>query len=235
VGRTETIQNNLNPTFQHAFEVDYVFDDRQFVRFEVYDIDNKSEKLTDDDFLGQLETTVTEIVSENPLTRPLINKKNGKLAGGTITLRVTEAPVAGAGADVLQLTFKAENLDKKDKIGKSDPFLEFCRRTGDGDDDWEVVHRTEFVKDNQSPTWQPFKVRAHLLSGGDYKTPIRVICRDYDSNGKHDLIGCFETSVTELIKDASGRQWPCINEALKTKKKKYENSGIIYLVSCELE
>jgi Ca2+-dependent lipid-binding protein len=232
IGRTETIQNNLNPTFQRSFELDYIFDEIQQVRFEVYDIDNKSEKLTDDDFLGQVETSVAEIVSESPMTKPLIDRKSGKLAGGTITLRVTETNAGGASADVLELSFKGEKLDKKDKFGKSDPFLEFSRKIGD---DFQVVHRTEFVKNNQNPVWQPFKIRAHQLSGGDYKNPIMVECKDYNSNGKHDLIGCFETTVTELIKDASGHQWPCINESLKSKKKKYENSGIISLVKCQVK
>jgi Ca2+-dependent lipid-binding protein len=36
VGRTETIDNNLNPKFAHRFVVDYLFEERQMLRFEVY-------------------------------------------------------------------------------------------------------------------------------------------------------------------------------------------------------
>ena len=61
VGRTETIKNNLNPVFERSFDVDYIFDEVQMILFEVYDIDNVSESLADDDFLGQLQTTVTEV------------------------------------------------------------------------------------------------------------------------------------------------------------------------------
>jgi hypothetical protein len=35
----------------------------------------------------------------------------------------------------------------QDLIGKSDPFLEFCRKTADGS--WEVVVRTEVRQLNQ--------------------------------------------------------------------------------------
>jgi Ca2+-dependent lipid-binding protein len=228
--RTETIQNNLNPVFERSFQIDYVFDDVQIVKFEVYDIDNKSEKLTDDDFLGELETTVAEIVSENPLTRQL-NDKKGKTSKATISLRVMEGSVRPGPQEVLQLSFRAQKLENKDTFGKSDPFLELSRKTWD--DKWEVVLRTEVVNNNLNPQWKPLTAKAHLLSGGDYTNEIKVDCKDWDKNGKHELIGSFKTSVAELIKHKSGKEWPCINEA-KVGKKKYENSGVIFLTSCEV-
>ena len=39
LGRTETIDDNLNPEFVKKFIVDYFFEEVQTVRFEVYDID----------------------------------------------------------------------------------------------------------------------------------------------------------------------------------------------------
>jgi len=228
VGRTETIDNNLNPSFEHPFNIDYIFDQVQPVRFELYDVDKKTDKLADQDFLGLAESTVAEVVSQNPLTITLVDKK-GKPAGGTITLRIMEGSVVAGPQDVLQLSFRAEKLDKLDNFGKSDPFLEFCRKTWD--EKWEVVLRTEVIKNNLNPTWRTLQVKAHLLSGGDYSNPIRVDCKDWDSDGKHDLIGSFTTSVNELIKNSLGHQWPCINEA-KVGKKKYEKSGDIVLMSC---
>jgi len=65
VGRTETIQNNQDPQFARAFEVEYNFEDTQRVRFEVFDVDNKTPQLTDDDFLGVMETTLAEVNNMN--------------------------------------------------------------------------------------------------------------------------------------------------------------------------
>jgi Ca2+-dependent lipid-binding protein len=235
VGRTETIQNCLDPQFTRHFEVEYDFDETQKVKFEVYDIDNKSEKLTDDDFLGQIETTLAEVVSENPLTKPLKLKGKGKdkLAGGTITLRVQDA--AGHGQhhhDTLKMLFKGQKLDNKDTAGKSDPFLEFSRKTDDGH--WQVVFKTEVVNNNLNPTWRPIHIKASQLCHGDYSSPLKIECKDYDSNGKHDLIGSFTTSVAELIRNPKGHQWHCVNEAM-AKKKKYEHSGTIIMEFCEVE
>lgn len=55
LGRTETIQNNLNPNYAKTFALDYIFESRQDIRFDVYDDDNNGDK---DDYIGTVETTV---------------------------------------------------------------------------------------------------------------------------------------------------------------------------------
>ena len=61
VGRTENVKNCLDPDFVHTFEIDYYFENVQQLFFAIYDIDNKTEKLTDDDFLGQLQCTLGQV------------------------------------------------------------------------------------------------------------------------------------------------------------------------------
>ena len=39
LGKTETKNNNLNPDFTKSFPVDYVFESRQDIRFDVFDDD----------------------------------------------------------------------------------------------------------------------------------------------------------------------------------------------------
>ena len=55
------MKNCLNPEFVHTFEIDYYFEEVQQLFFAVYDIDNKTEKLTDDDFLGQIQCTLAQV------------------------------------------------------------------------------------------------------------------------------------------------------------------------------
>lgn len=61
VGRTEKIQNCLNPKFAKKFLVDYYFEMVQKLKFGIYDIDNKTIDLSDDDFLGELECTLGQV------------------------------------------------------------------------------------------------------------------------------------------------------------------------------
>lgn len=49
LGKTETVQNNLNPNFSKSFVVDYIFESRQDIRFDVFDDDGKGDN---DDYIG---------------------------------------------------------------------------------------------------------------------------------------------------------------------------------------
>ena len=60
-GRTEWIKNTLNPSFTKTFQMDYRFEEVQYLRFSVYDIDNSTSGLEDDDFLGLIECTLGEV------------------------------------------------------------------------------------------------------------------------------------------------------------------------------
>ncbi|ELT91123.1 hypothetical protein CAPTEDRAFT_150478 [Capitella teleta] len=228
VGRTENVKNCLNPQFAKSFEVDYMFEEVQNLRFMVYDLDNKTPDLSDDDFLGSMDCTMGQLVSSSPYTQPLV-LKGGKRAGkGTITVRAEEIAKL---QDVLNMSFRAQGLDNKDFLGKSDPYLEFSRQTPDGG--WQVVLRTEVVKNDLNPKWRTIVVKAQKLCAGNYESPIKVVCFDYDSDGSHDLIGSFMTSGTELMKAVDQQiSWPVINPKKKAKKKSYTNSGTVFLTSC---
>lgn len=60
-GRTEMILNCLNPRFSKKFVIDYYFEMVQKLKFCVYDIDNNTYDLSDDDFLGELECTLGQV------------------------------------------------------------------------------------------------------------------------------------------------------------------------------
>ena len=55
------MQNCLDPDFAKAFPIDYMFEEVQKVKVAVYDIDNNTPKLDDDDFLGQIECTLGQV------------------------------------------------------------------------------------------------------------------------------------------------------------------------------
>ena len=63
LGRTEQIPNNLNPIWNKKFTIDYRFEERQVLRFAIYDWDGASTQLTAHDFLGSLECSLGEIVA----------------------------------------------------------------------------------------------------------------------------------------------------------------------------
>ncbi|TRY56023.1 hypothetical protein DNTS_013854, partial [Danionella cerebrum] len=258
VDRTERVKNCLNPKFAKKFVVDYYFEIVQKLRFGVYDIDNKTLDLSDDDFLGDLECTLGQIVSSSKLMRPLLLKNKKPAGKGTITISAEEIK----DNRVVNFEVEARKLDNKDFFGKSDPYLEFYRQTETG---WQLAHRTEVVKNNLNPCWKPFRIPLRSLCAGDMDKPIKVPefvsgimlalreavtvallwlgghwckveCYDYDSDGSHDLIGIFETNMKRL-QDASRStpaEFECINHKKKQKKKSYKNSGIVSVKTCQI-
>uniref|UniRef100_A0A3B5PTW2 Copine 7 n=1 Tax=Xiphophorus maculatus TaxID=8083 RepID=A0A3B5PTW2_XIPMA len=168
--RTEVIKSNLHPVFAKVFGLDYYFEEVQKLRFEVYDIHGTHSIGTrDDDFLGGMECTLGQIVAQKKMIKPLL-LKYGKYAGkSTITVHAEE--ISGNNGYV-ELSFCAKKLDDKDLFSKSDPFLEIFRMNDDGTE--QLVHRTEVIKNNLNPVWEPFKVSLISLCSCDEERKLKV-------------------------------------------------------------
>lgn len=63
MGRTERIDDNLNPRFQKQIIVDYHFEEVQKLLFSVYDIDDKYNDINKGDFLGKCECTLGQVLA----------------------------------------------------------------------------------------------------------------------------------------------------------------------------
>ncbi|XP_039381517.1 copine-4 isoform X1 [Mauremys reevesii] len=230
VDRTEVIRTCINPIFSKLFTVDFYFEEVQRLRFEVHDISSNHNGLKDADFLGAMECTLGQIVSQRKLSKSLL--KHGNTAGKS-SITVIAEELSG-NDDYVELSFSARKLDDKDFFSKSDPFLEIFRMNDDATQ--QLVHRTEVVMNNLNPAWKSFKVSVNSLCSGDEDRRLKCIVWDWDSNGKHDFIGEFSSTFKEMRGAMEGRQvqWECINPKYRAKKKSYKNSGIVILNQCKI-
>ncbi|XP_041636751.1 copine-8 [Cheilinus undulatus] len=226
-GRTEVIDNTLNPDFVRKFILDYFFEERQNLRFDLYDVDSKSANLSKHDFLGQAYCTLGEVVgslgsrSEKPL---------GGIPGKKCGTIIVKAEELNNCRESVMMQFCGNKLDKKDFFGKSDPFMVFYRSNEDGT--FTICHKTEVIKNTLNPVWQAFKIPVRALCNGDYDRTIKVEVYDWDRDGSHDFIGEFSTSYRELSRGQSQfNVYEVVNPKKKGKKKKYLNSGTVTLLS----
>ncbi|XP_036803592.1 copine-5 isoform X1 [Oncorhynchus mykiss] len=235
-GRTEVIDNTLDPDFVRKYILDYFFEEKQNLRFDVYDIDSKSPDLAKhpsdiDDFLGQVFCTLGEIVG-SPASR--LEKPLGGILGkkcGTIILSAEEL---GNCREVATMQFCAHKLDKKDFFGKSDPFMVFYRSNEDGT--CTICHKTEVVKNTLNPVWQAISIPVRALCNGDFDRTIKAEVYDWDRDGSHDFIGEFTTSYRDLSRGQSQfNVYEVVNAKKKFKKKRYINSGTVTLLSFTVE
>ncbi|KAM9774637.1 copine-3-like [Syngnathus typhle] len=230
VGRTERIMNCLNPKFSKTFVIDYHFETVQKLKFEVFDIDdNVNCSLQDADFLGQLECTLGQVVSSRTLTKPLVMRDKRPAGAGTITIHAEER----TDNRVVRLEVAARRLDKQGFFSKADPFLEVHKETEKG---WLLAHRTEVVKYNLNPSWRAFQIPIQALCGGDVEKSIKVDCYDFRSSGSHNLIGSFQTTLSQIQQASQtyAAEFECIDRKKKQSKKSYKNSGIIVIKKCEI-
>uniref|UniRef100_A0A8B9THH6 Copine family member 9 n=1 Tax=Anas platyrhynchos TaxID=8839 RepID=A0A8B9THH6_ANAPL len=128
-GRTEVIDNTLNPDFVRKFVLDYYFEEKQNLRFDVYNVDSKSCSIYKQDFLGQAFVALGEVIgSQRGRLERALTGVPGKRCG-TILLLAEELSNC---RDIVTMQLCANKLDKKDFFGKSDPFLVFYRSNEDG-------------------------------------------------------------------------------------------------------
>ena len=83
LGQTERILDNLNPDFKTTIKVDYMFETKQPLRFEVYDVDVH----TENDLIGTVESSVGEIMGARKQTVTLDLQHKSKKSTGKLIIR----------------------------------------------------------------------------------------------------------------------------------------------------
>lgn len=189
IARTETIDDTLNPAWVKKVILNYNFETIQKIKFEVRDEDTQGY-----DFLGSYETTLSDLVSYSG--RQYIGKLQGMSVQNCGDIIIVTEEVSSC-KQIAKIKFRAEHLPKLGWIYSNDPFLVISRSNEDGS--YSVVTKTEPVKGTQSPSWQPFTIRATTLCNGDFERTIKIDCYDHRNNGNHKLIGTCYTSLRSLI------------------------------------
>lgn len=222
IGRTERINDNLNPEWVKKFIINYNFESVQKVRFEVWDQDPNG-----NDFLGEYETTLAEIVSNmgRQFRGKLIHRQS-KNAGHIII--VTEE--VSSCKQTIKMQFHGKHLEKLSWFVRNDPFLMFYRSNEDGS--FSVVARTEVAHSTQNPNWESITINARTLCNGDYDRNIKIECYDSRSNGDHKLIGSCHTSLRILSKGVCEDNTYALRHPKKQDKK--EHSGLLELTTLNI-
>uniref|UniRef100_A0A8C7R6C1 Copine family member IX n=1 Tax=Oncorhynchus mykiss TaxID=8022 RepID=A0A8C7R6C1_ONCMY len=211
-GRTEVIDNTLNPNFVRKFFLDFFFEEKQNLRFDI------SHSLA-------LSLSVTLPL---PLSLPSFSifLFHSGIPGKKLGAIIFAAEELSNCRDIATMQLCANKLDKKDFFGKSDPFLVFYRSNEDGT--FTICHKTEVVKNTLNPVWQPFTIAVRALCNGDYDRTVKVDVYDWDRDGSHDFIGEFTTSYRDFSRGQNQfNVYEVLNAKKKGKKKKYINSGTV--------
>ncbi|XP_065837978.1 copine-5-like [Oscarella lobularis] len=199
-GRTEVINDTLDPQFSTTFIVDYYLDELQPLKFEVYDVDSNSADLSSHDFIGEAQVNLSNIILSSPeLVKELRLPKSPQEKRGRIHL-VGEEVIESK--SVIRFDIAARNVENKCSylesfIWNSSPFLELRRRNEDGSQ--LLLHKTEVVKNSANPHWTSFEIPSWKLCNSDYTRSIEFTCKHWKTFDTAVVIGRAFASVEELL------------------------------------
>ena len=165
--------------------------------------DSSSRKLECHDFLGQCEGKLANIVSAShgKKTLHLTDMFGQKIYVGkkesTVTIVCDKVGSSGELYKIKgwffqkqtvlfvriqwnQSELSANNLDKKDFFGKSDPYIIISRELADGT--WKEVYRTEIIDKNLNPRWNVFEISSDKLCNNDRQLSLRFQVFDHDND-----------------------------------------------------
>ncbi|OUM65087.1 hypothetical protein PIROE2DRAFT_69142 [Piromyces sp. E2] len=250
VGRTEIIKNNLDPSFNTPVKIQYYFEKRQNLTIKVIDIDD--EKKFTGDSIGQVTTTLGDIVSQEPETPYTRSIENG---GGTMTImfeeiipdtrKILTAQYVASGSGLVTqemkkgstytkvmekfiIQAKGIKLTKMDLFGKSDPYYSIHRIVGPKK---VKVYQSEVIKKTLNPEWKAAIISKEnldencLAEGQRYSVEVY----DHDKLGSDDYIGEveFENLFYNITPDGQEFRGILVDKSGKGKQK--ENRGEIVL------
>ncbi|KAF9619738.1 hypothetical protein IFM89_009080 [Coptis chinensis] len=207
LGRTEVVLNSLNPVWITKYVISYHFEVVQNLVFHVYDVDTqfhnvpvKMLKLEEQQFLGEATCALSKIVTKptRSLTLDLIHREESNTSScfksiGELTVHAEECI---GSKTVTEMILRCSDLEYKDLFSKSDPFLVISKTVESGDP--IPVCKTEVKKNDHDPIWKP--VCLNIQQVGSKESTLFIECFNFNSNGRHDLIGKVQKSLVDLEK-----------------------------------
>ncbi|KAI6172655.1 C2 domain protein [Aphelenchoides besseyi] len=194
IGRTEQIQNSHNPTFGQKIRVDYYFETKQPLLFRLFDIDSNSPDLSKQDFLGEAECDLAEIVSTVDGQLPLKLLNRGKVSKGNLILHAEQ--IEEGNRQMILFKIQGVNLAKKSFFRSCNPFLEFYGFSRDGRRN--MVFRSPVCRGNVNPDFAIFEMSVQSLCGNNFDQEFQIDCLSHNSSGSHKLIGSCRTTINQL-------------------------------------
>ncbi|KAG2694920.1 hypothetical protein I3760_08G166500 [Carya illinoinensis] len=151
-----------------------------------HDIISKTLKLKDQDFLGEATCVLSEVLTKKhrSLTLNLCSKIGhvGLRNLGVLTIHAEETI---ASRRVVEMMLHCSYLDNKDIFSKSDHFLRISRVVESGGS--IPICKAEVVNNNLNPKWKSLCLSMQQFGSKD--NPLTIECFDFNSSGKHSLIG----------------------------------------------
>ncbi|XP_028765247.1 protein BONZAI 1 isoform X2 [Neltuma alba] len=211
LGRTEVILNSLNPSWITKHTLFYHFEVLQALVFRIYDIDTqfhnvdvKMLKLEEQQYLGEATCALSQIITKpgRSLTLDLLEDSSRLNCFQNCGKLIVNAEECVSSKTTIEMIFRCSDLEYRNLFSKSDPFLMISKVVEGGTQ--IPICKTEVKKNDHNPTWKPVFLNIQQVRSKD--SPLIIECYDFNSNGKHEVMGKVRRSLIELEKLHAGGQ-----------------------------
>eukprot|EP00546_Thalassionema_frauenfeldii_P013601 CAMPEP_0178917258 /NCGR_PEP_ID=MMETSP0786-20121207/13144_1 /TAXON_ID=186022 /ORGANISM="Thalassionema frauenfeldii, Strain CCMP 1798" /LENGTH=272 /DNA_ID=CAMNT_0020590783 /DNA_START=69 /DNA_END=887 /DNA_ORIENTATION=+ len=230
LGETEPLEDCLDPRWSTAILVETEATKMMPIRIEIIDSE-------DDKVMGEAEFEVISVYHDEAHTQ--FHEPRG---GTRIQVTVVES-LKGSVSGMMSMQFRMLDVKNVESgilgLGRSDPFVELQKRVskeGWDEEKWIVAYRTYHETDNLRPVFDEFRIPMENLCYCDKTWPLRLVCYDWQRNGKHRVIGLVETTVAELMEKVSKNGNADRSNALSiTKEGKTKSEGLIVMLKANIK
>jgi len=192
IGNTECCKDTNNPIFVNTIPIEYYFQNKQMLRFIVFDVEGECDKSNK---IGKCEVSVGDIITCHERKVTILNKKKEK---GKIKIRYNEVS-----DDNMFIEFKFIGSDiNLGLFEKSELYLILKSPQKEGEKIWKPIQegeteRVKINKTNSSYEWNAI-IPKKALCKNNPKHLFSVECFDWNSFGSPKLVGVVKTSLEEL-------------------------------------
>eukprot|EP00357_Protocruzia_adherens_P001906 CAMPEP_0115012566 /NCGR_PEP_ID=MMETSP0216-20121206/24822_1 /TAXON_ID=223996 /ORGANISM="Protocruzia adherens, Strain Boccale" /LENGTH=531 /DNA_ID=CAMNT_0002381665 /DNA_START=35 /DNA_END=1630 /DNA_ORIENTATION=+ len=232
LGRTECIDNDLNPKFATSFPLEYQLDQNMKLMFKVYNMNDNNLTIRLADFIGDITMSIHEIAGAagQSLKRPISLPKNRSKSRGVLNATIEARARSN---EWLKMRFTGEDLEDVTPcfLCSLNPFFALSRVMENGV--LQRVHTSNVLK-GRNPAWPAFWISRTKLCNNDPQRPLVLEVFHYNTNGNHIRLGEYGFTITDITEH--GLKHFSIVDSMKTKKDgSYKNSGVLNLSELEIE
>jgi hypothetical protein len=194
-GRTEVIWNNPNPSWVAFFDIAYVFEMEQRVRFMLYSCSSGQADLSKHAFVGQVDTDIQAIIATRgrdtsfDVRHPDHTSKRAVLHIDVEQAQTSSSFVFGCLASA--------SLKKLHTFSKNSPFVQIDKL---GEGGRKVpVYRSEVLPKVYGGMWKPFEVQTFALCNDNHDLPLTISIYDYNPKKPPMLVGSLTASLATFL------------------------------------
>lgn len=226
LGQTEEVPNSLNPDFKQVFVMEFIFERKQFVRFDVEDVDMKLAN----DYIGYVELQLGAMVGAvGGISKHQL--KNDRLPGKKCGFLIVSAQKVPESHEFLQFSFHGYDLKAPGCFGgKLWPFYRIYQEIPQHKENSmnkRMVADADYKRDVKNPVWEKFDMSLGQLCQNDKNKVLIFEMLNYSPyEGKHKLIGQFKTTVNDII-NGKTKHVLRVNEKSKVEKGHVEFKNVL--------